>query len=46
LNRKESARKYWISSQLMDAVSGDIHCYAEGLFLMSPEEADRIELAK
>ena len=44
--RKEGKRKYWIASQLTDHETGDVHCYAEGLFLMSNEEVERIEASK
>eukprot|EP01034_Spumella_vulgaris_P031597 gene31597-39033_t len=38
VNRKEGARKYWITSRLSDPLTGDVHCEAEGLCLLSPEE--------
>jgi len=36
--RKEGLRKFWISSRLMDPQSKDVHCEAEGLFLLSADQ--------
>ncbi len=31
--RKEGSRKYWINARLSNAISGAVHCEAEGLFI-------------
>eukprot|EP01038_Epipyxis_sp_PR26KG_P016636 gene16636-22734_t len=33
--RQEGERKFWISSYLTDSLTNDVHCEAEGLFLLS-----------
>ncbi|KAJ1407234.1 hypothetical protein B484DRAFT_403891 [Ochromonadaceae sp. CCMP2298] len=38
VRRREGARKFWIDSRLVDAVSGTVHCEAQGLFLLSKEQ--------
>lgn len=42
VNRKEGARKYWIGSRLSNSETGDVHCEAEGLFLLSPDEVEQM----
>ncbi len=36
--RKEGARKHWIEAQLMHPETREVHCRAEGLFLLNKEE--------
>lgn len=38
VTKKEGSRKHWINAKLWDPDTGVIHCKAEGLFLLSPEE--------
>jgi acyl-coenzyme A thioesterase PaaI-like protein len=40
VKRKEGTRKYWIESRLVNPETGEVHCEAEGLFLLSPEMAE------